>query len=99
MFYRNLRIKLVKDGVENKTSFISRTLTFLVNTFLIKKKNEGTPGLIYFVRQRDHSFFNYVVKMALSGMSTSIGIKKNRKVRKMYERELKKKVLPPLEFE
>ncbi len=99
MFYHDLRIRLVKGGDTSKTSFLTRVISFLANTLLIKRKNEGKPGLIYFERARDHSFFNFVVRMAMSGMATSIGVKKNRKLRKMYERELKKRVLPPLEFD
>ncbi len=99
MFYHDLRIKLVKGGDETKTSFLTRTISFLANTFIVKKNNKGKSGLIYMKRMQDHSFFNYIVKIALSGMSTSIGVKKNKKVRKLYNRELKKRVLPPLEFD
>jgi hypothetical protein len=99
MFYHDLRIKLVKDGDPTKTTFLTRTITFLANALIIKKNNKGKTGLIYFKRLQDHSFFNYIVKIAMAGMSTSIGVKKNRKVRKMYERELKKRKLPPLEFD
>ncbi len=99
MFYHDLRIKLVKDGDPTQTTFLTRTISFLANALIIKKNNKGKTGLIYFKRLQDHSFFNYIVKIAMAGMSTSIGVKKNRKVKKMYERELKKRVLPPLEFD
>ncbi|MEJ7914119.1 MAG: hypothetical protein WKF70_13245, partial [Chitinophagaceae bacterium] len=68
MYYRNLRIKLIKDGEEDKSSFLGNVVSFLANTFIIKKNNNGRTGLVYFERLRDRSFFNYIVKMTFSGM-------------------------------
>jgi len=99
MFYRNLRIQLVKDGQENKSTFLQNAVSFLANTFIIKKNNSGRTGLVYFERLRDRSFFNYIVKMTFSGMATSIGIKKNRVYRKRYNKALEEKALPPIEWD
>jgi hypothetical protein len=99
MYYHNLRIKLVKPGEPDNTTFKSRLATFLANALVIKKNNNGRTGLVYFERLRDRSFFNYLVKMTFSGMATSIGVKKNRKVRRQYEKELKNNNLPPIEWE
>src|SRR5207253_10692574 len=99
MYYRGLKIKLVKNGDENSSSFAGRFASFIANTFIIRKNNSGRTGLVYFQRMRDRSFFNYIVKMTFSGMATSIGVKSNRKYRKQYQRELKNKNLPPIEFE
>ncbi|MBD0332766.1 MAG: hypothetical protein ICV66_08930 [Chitinophagaceae bacterium] len=96
MYYHNLHIKLIKDGDPDKTTFLTRTASFLANTFLIRKNNNGRTGLVYFERLRDRSFFNYIVKMTFSGMATSIGVKKNRKYLKQYKRELKQRNLPLL---
>jgi hypothetical protein len=98
MYYRNLRIKLIKDGDEEKTNFTRKAISFLANTFIIKKNNNGRTGLVYFERLRNKSFFNYIIKMTFSGMATSVGVKKNRKVRKAYERALKERSLPPIEY-
>jgi hypothetical protein len=99
MYYHDLRIKLVKDGDATKTGFFGRIATFLANTLVIRKNNEGRMGIVYFERIKDRSFFNYIVKMTFSGMATSIGVKKNRKFLKQYRRELKQRSLPPIEFE
>jgi hypothetical protein len=99
MYYNNLKIKLVKDGDPESTTFLRNVASFLANTFVIKKNNRGRTGLVYFERLRDRSFFNYIVKMTLSGMGTSIGIKSNRKVKKQYERELRQQELPQIDFE
>ena len=96
MYYHNLKIQLVKDGDENKTTFKTRVLSFLANTFLIRKNNNGKKGMVYFERLRDRSFFNYIVKMTLSGMATNIGVKKNKKYIRKYKKEIKEQQLPPI---
>jgi hypothetical protein len=99
MFYRNLRIKLIKGGDQNKSTFFTNVLSSLLNTFFVKKNNNGRTGLVYFKRLRDRSFFNYIVKTTFSGIATSIGVVKNRKYLKKYKRELKDKNLPAIEFD
>ncbi|MGZ5287542.1 MAG: hypothetical protein ACXWB9_10175, partial [Flavisolibacter sp.] len=98
MYYHDLRIKLVKDADATKTSLGSRILTFLANTFIIRKNNKGRTGVVYFERAKDRSFFNYIVKMTFSGMASSIGVKRNRKYLKQYRKALKEKGLPPIDF-
>jgi hypothetical protein len=68
----------------------------LANAFVIRKNNNGKTGIVYFERLRDRSFFNYIVKMTFSGMASSIGVKKNKKYLKQYERQLDIKNLPPI---
>lgn len=99
MFYRNLRIRLVKDGHQDSTSFARKLVSFLANTFIIRKNNNGRTGIVYFERLKDRSFFNYIVKMTFSGMATSIGIKSNKKYLRQYKNILKERNLPPIDFE
>jgi hypothetical protein len=99
MYYHNLKIKLVKDGDEMHTTHFRSAISWLVNMLLIKRNNNGRTGLIYFERLRDHSFFNYLVKMTFSGMTTSIGVKKNSKLLKKYKAALQQRSLPPIEFD
>lgn len=96
MYYHDLRIKLYKNAELNETTFFTRAASFLANTFVIRKNNNGKPGIVYFERLRDRSFFNYMVKMTFSGMAASIGVKKNKKYLKQYERQLDIKNLPPI---
>lgn len=99
MYYHDLRIKLVKDGEEGKSTFLTRAASWLANALVIRKNNNGRTGLVYFERLRDRSFFNYLIKMTFSGMATSVGVKKNRKYVKQYRKALKERELPPLDFE
>ncbi len=99
MYYRDLKIKLVKDGDPNKSGFFRNIASGLANTFVIKRNNNGRKGVVYYERQLEGSFWNYIIKMTLSGLTTSVGVKKNRKYMKAYQRELKERSLPPIEFE
>jgi hypothetical protein len=96
MYYHNLKIKLVPPGEPDKTTFKTRFATFMANTFIIKKNNNGRTGLVYFERLRDRSFFNYLIKMTFRGIATSVGVKKNKKFREQYERELGNRELPSI---
>jgi hypothetical protein len=96
MYYHNLRIKLYKNAELNQSNLGTKIITFLANTILIRKNNNGKPGIVYFERLRDRSFFNYIVKMTFSGMAASIGVKKNKKYIKQYEKQLELKKLPPI---
>ena len=95
MYYHNLRIKLFKNAELDQSTFFTKAASFLANTFVIRKNNNGKSGVVYFERLKDRSFFNYIVKMTFSGMATSIGVKKNKKYIDEYNRQLKLKNLPP----
>lgn len=96
MHYHDLRIKLVKDGDPDKSTFFQNVVSFLANTFLIKKNNTSRTGVIYYDRQSTQPFTKYIVKMTLSGVASSVGVKKNRKYMKAYQKELEKSGMPPL---
>jgi hypothetical protein len=100
MYYHDLKIKLVKGGEENRSTFITKVLSSLVNTFIVKKHNrKGRTGLVYFERLRDRSFFNYIVKMTFSGLATSIGVKKNGKYERMYRKKIRETHAPEIQLE
>ena len=88
MHYRDLRIRLVKDGDPNHSTLWQKTISFFANTFIIKNNNTHRKGLIYFKRD-NRPFVNYVVKMTLSGILSSVGAKSNRKYMRQYYKEIK----------
>ena len=96
-FYHNLKVEFLKKGETEKKNVLSSIITFAANAFVIKKKNTSRTGTVFFERIRDRSIFNYIVKMALSGMGSSIGSKKNKKLEKAYQAKLKELNLPALE--
>lgn len=99
MFYRNLKIQLLKNGVESKKTIFTRFVSFIANTFIIKANNKSRIGNVFYIRQRDRSAINYLIKISLSGMASSVGAKKNKKMIRKYKNELEKRKLPPIDFE
>ena len=81
IFYKHLKISMLKRG---STSGKRRVVSFLANTIIHKNNpREGKPlriGRIYFERETKKSFFNYLWKSLLSGIKSSIGLKKRKAV-------------------
>ena len=98
MYYRNLKVRLLKNGKEEK-GFFAGIKTFIANTFIIRKNNKDRVGTVYFPRLQDRSFLNYYVKTLMSGVATSIGAKNNKRMLKKYKRELNKRQLPPIDLD
>ena len=78
-YYTNLHIQLLKNGGVEKTAFIKKRESDLVNFFLLKNDNTSRTGLVYFKRIKDRSFFNYINKIIFSGLVTSTGAKNNNR--------------------
>ena len=85
--YSNLRISILKKGNEYDKTIVTRLANFAANTFFLKHKNTKRTGAVYFERNRERSFFNYLVKMTISGIANSAGIKKDKKKIRRYQRE------------
>jgi hypothetical protein len=96
MHYKKIKIKLVKNGDPDQSTFLQNIASFFANTFIIRSNNTGRNGVIFYDHSSHQSFVNYLVKITLSGISTSLGIKKNRKFMKQYKEELKESNHPPV---
>ncbi len=87
MNYKNLKIKIVRKGDPNAKTLLTRIGNFAANTFLLKhKNNDKRTGSVYFERLRERSFFNYLVKMTISGIASATGLKKNTKKLNQYKK-------------
>lgn len=89
LHYHKLRIRLVKDGLSDESTFFQHVFGFLANTFVIKRNNTKRIGVIFSTHIPEQSFVNYIVQTSLSGIMSTIGIKRNRKYIKQYKQELK----------
>ena len=98
MFYHDLKIRILIDGDENKRKFSNSLLNFFANSFVIRNKNTSRTGDVFFVRNRDRSAINYIIKIALSGIASSVGVNKTRKILRNYRKELRRSDLPPIHF-
>jgi hypothetical protein len=94
MRYHDLKIKLIKAGDPNRSTFLQNVASFLANTFVVKRSNTKRTGVIYWERSPEQSFVNYIVKLTVSGFATSVGAKKNSKYIKAYKKQLKESGLP-----
>ncbi|MBC7949486.1 MAG: hypothetical protein H7Y42_16485 [Chitinophagaceae bacterium] len=85
LYYHDLKIKVLntKSGSPPSTRGF---FTFLANTFFIKNSNTSRKGLVFFKRDREKSAMNYLVKIALSGIGSSIGAKSNKKQLRRFEK-------------
>lgn len=99
MYYRDLKVRFLKNGTSDKRGIFKGFVNFLANTFVIKNKNRNKTSLIFLERNREKSAINYVVKITLSGIGNSIGIRNNKKLLRQYKKELKKRNLPPVNFD
>jgi hypothetical protein len=87
MYYHDLKIKILKGGKEDKRSFMSGLINFFANAFVVKNSNRSRTGVIFFERLRNKSTLNYLVKITLSGVSSSVGINKSKKLMRRYKKK------------
>lgn len=99
MFYRGLKIEFLRNDNEDKKRFLTGLMTFIANNFVIKKYNKRRVGVVYFPRLRDRSFINYYIKIAMSGVASSAGARKNKKLLRKYKKQIKVRQLPPIDFD
>lgn len=93
LLYQNLKIKLLNNRAGAKRKSVKSFASFFANAFIIKKQNKSGKDAVYFERLRERSALHYLVKITLSGISSSIGLKKSRKLVRQYKKELQKRNL------
>lgn len=98
-FYHKLNVEFLKNGAQEQKTLLTSLITFAANRFVVKTNNRKRVGQIYFPRNREKAVFNYWTKIALSGLASSVGAKKNKKYLKLYRRALKEKSLPPIHID
>ncbi|MBV4356426.1 AsmA family protein [Pinibacter aurantiacus] len=91
-YYHSLIIELLNETKKNNSSFSSRLKSFAANT-VVKNKNDNRTGNIYFERINSKFIFNYLFKLAFSGVMTSTGAKSNKALRKQEKKAKQKSVL------
>jgi hypothetical protein len=83
----------LKVSVLNQESKKKGLISWLANIFVRGRNNK--TGIIYTERLKDKSVFNFWSKIALNGLMTNLGVRKNGKqVRKLYK-GMEKYELPP----
>jgi len=82
-YYQGLKIRLL-DAKDNTKKKFLLSLGNMVAGLILNKNNDETSRM-FFVRDREKFIFNYWVKTMLAGLSTSAGIKRNKKMIKKYQ--------------
>lgn len=95
MRYHDLKIDILRNGTPQRRGLIS----MLANSFIIKNKNVNRTSKVFFIRNRERSPINYLIKILMSGVNSSIGAKSNRKVIRQYKKELGQRNLPPVDYD
>lgn len=95
MRYDNLKIRILKDGNEDKKTLRTRLMNLVANSLIIRSRNKSRTGDVFFMRHRDRSAINYLIQITFSGIASSTGVKNNKKQLRRYRKELKEKGLPP----
>jgi len=94
--YNNLAIRLIDKKTLRDKGFGESMASFVANTFVVRSRNPlwgifPRNGTIYFQRDKTKSFFNYLAKSALSGVSSTIrGGNEERKEKRLKRRAEKK---------
>lgn len=83
MIYHDFKVKLY--AVKKGQLTTPRLLNFLGNT-IIKNKNRKKESDIFFVRLKNRSVINYLLKISLNGVMTTIGLKNNKKDIRKYKK-------------
>jgi hypothetical protein len=94
--YHDLKVEFLDKEDTSRHSIKNQLLKFAANTFVIRPNNQNRTGDVYFERDRNRAVFQYWVKMILSGVTTSVGAKSNKKQIKKYLKTLNQKKLPPI---
>lgn len=91
-YYHNLNVQVLNKKDSTRQGFKANLETFLANLFL--RNRSQRPTRMFFERDREKFIFNYWVKAETSGMVTAVGVKKDRKYLKKYNKVAKKYSLP-----
>lgn len=91
-YYRHLNVQVLNKKDSTRPGFMANLKTLLANA-LLRNANHH-PTRMFFIRDREKFIFNYWVKAETSGIVTAVGVKKDRKYLKKYNKVAKKYSLP-----
>ena len=88
MYYSRLKMRMLdKKNLPNQ-KFYHKIASWLANTLIIRNNNNGKPSPIFDIRMKEKSAINQIIKTALSGIKSSVGLPgTKRKERKYFKKE------------
>jgi len=97
MRFHDLKLQLLQDDTTRK-GLVTALKNFFVG-LVIRNKNTRKTGTVFYIRNRERSSLNYLVQLAMSGISSSIGAKNNKKLMRKYKKEIQQRNLPAFEYD
>jgi hypothetical protein len=94
MRYHGLRLALLKKG--EKEYFLSKFFNLLINTFVHSSDKSG-KNIIFQERLRNKSIFNYWSKIAINGLLSSLGVKRDKKKVRKYNKAIRQGDVPAVD--
>ncbi|MBN9384104.1 MAG: hypothetical protein J0H74_25360 [Chitinophagaceae bacterium] len=91
-YYNDLRVQVLNKKDIHKGGLLPALETWLANLILPARRQRSSA--IFVQRDREKFVFNYWVKAQASGVLTTVGIKKSKKYRKLYQQTHKQYSLP-----
>lgn len=91
--YSGLKIKVYDKKNLSRQGFIPSLETFVGNLILPHKRRK--TSVMYFVRDREKFIFNYWIKTQVSGILSTFGIKKDKKLKKQFDKNPNAHLLMP----
>jgi len=98
MYYHDLKVRFLQNGQPRKQGVFKKIMAFIANNFVIRHNNEKRTGQVFFIRMNDRSAVQYLIKTIFSGAASSVGAKNYHKQMRRYNKDLKGRHLPPVDF-
>jgi hypothetical protein len=92
--YKGLKIALLDNDNPEKKHLTLRMVNLLANS--VVRNANSKEAIVYYQRDPEKFVFNYWVKTTLSGLMTSVGVKRSRKYVKQYNKSREKFSLPDI---
>jgi len=89
--YRNLRLSLLKKG--EKKYFLSSFFNLIING-VVHSSDNSKFNILYQERLRNKGVYNYWSKIAISGLLSNLGVKRDKKQIKKYNKAIKQRGFP-----
>ena len=94
MYYKGLTAQYLNKGNAEDKTLKTRLINFAANNLILKSKNQKGFGKVYAERKLEKNIFNYWIKMVLSGVISSTGVRSNKKQDKKYNKSIRKLKVP-----
>ncbi len=89
MRYHNLRLSILKKG--EKKYFLSSFFNWVIN-IPVRSNDDSRKNTLYQERLRNKGIYNYWSKIAISGLLTNLGVKRDKKQERKYNKAIRRDI-------